>query len=80
MERFPTEKSFTRVTTEGRDLDPDPSRVLSEIFQDVLTCDDLVDVVDQEVEELVGVLLHVVVELHYKATPTNPQNGDQLQI
>ena len=31
-----------------------------------LTRDDLVDVVDQEVEELVRVLLHVVVELDWK--------------
>ena len=31
-----------------------------------LTRDDLVDVVDQEVEELVSVLLHVVVELDWK--------------
>jgi len=64
MERFQTEKSMTRVTTDGKDLDPDPSRVLSEIFQDVLTCDDLVDVIDEEVEKFVGILLHEIVELN----------------
>ena len=50
----------------SRDRDLNESGLSEPISRRLLTCDDLVDVVDQEVEELVGILLHVVVELDWK--------------